>query len=172
MSKRVKEMLMADIRQRVGENRDMLLIDASRLDAITTNRFRLSLREQEITALTVRNTLAKKALNESGITALDPYLEGSSTLIWGGENIVALSKEITRWTKELQQLQIKGGTSEGTSLTPGDVDALSKIPSREELIGQIAAALLSPGANLAAALMGPGAQLVSQVEKIGENQEQ
>jgi large subunit ribosomal protein L10 len=172
MSKRVKEMLMADIRQRVGDNQDMLLIDASRLDAVTTNRFRLSLREQEITALTVRNTLAKKALNESGITGLDPYLEGSSTLVWGGENIVALSKEITRWAKDLQQLQIKGGTSEGTSLTPGDVDALSKIPSREELLGQIAAALLSPGANLAAALMGPGAQLASQVEKIGENQEQ
>ena len=163
---------MADIRQRVGDNQDMLLIDASRLDAVTTNRFRLSLREQEITALTVHNTLAKKALNESGITALDPYLEGSSTLVWGCENIVALSKEIARWAKELQQLQIKGGTSEGTSLTPGDVDALSKIPSLEELLGQIAAALLSPGANLAGALMGPGTQLASQVEKIGENQEQ
>ena len=171
MSKRVKEMLVTDIRRRIGETRDMLLIDASKIDANTANRFRLALRQKGITALTVQNTLARKALNDAGITALDTLLQGPSTLVWGGDDIVALSKEITRWANEVEELEVKGGTLEGESLGPADVDSLSKSPSRQELICQIAGALLGPGANLAAALLGPGAQLANQIEQISEKEE-
>ena len=168
MSKRVKEMLIEDIRKRIGQKRDMLLIDVSRLDAVTSNRFRLALREKQIEALTVRNSLARRALNEAGLTSLDQFLEGPSTLVWGGPDIVALSKEIARWAKELDQLQIKGGTVEGEALSPEDVDALSKSPSREELIGQIVGLLLSPGARLSGALLGPAGALASQIEQLAE----
>ena len=171
MSKHVKEMLVRDIRQRIGETRDMLLIDASRIDANTANRFRLALRQKDITALTVQNTLARKALNDAGITTLDSLLQGPSTLVWGGDDIVALSKEITKWAKEVQGLEVKGGTLEGESLGPADVDSLSNSPSRQELISQIAGILLSPAANLAAALLGPGAQLASQIDQISEKEE-
>lgn len=171
MSKFVKNMLIEEIAQRVGDNRDMLVVDCSKLDAVTSNKWRLALQEKEITALTVRNTLARKALNQAGLTSLDSLLEGPSTLIWGSEDVVALSKEITKWAKELGSLDIKGGTVEGTTLQPADVDALSKSPSREELIGQIVGQILSPGANLAAALLGPGATLASQLKTKSEEEE-
>ena len=166
MSKRVKQMVIAEIRERIGETAELLVVDSSRLDAITTNKWRLALRQSDITVLTVKNSLAKKALGEAGITGLDPYLEGSSTLVWGGEDIVALSREIARWAREIKQLEIKGGTAEGTSLNAADVDALSKSPSREELIGQIAGLALSPGARLCGALLGPGGKLAGQIETI------
>ena len=168
MSKRVKQMVIAEIRERIGETAELLVVDSSRLDAITTNKWRLALRQSDITVLTVKNSLAKKALGEAGITGLDPYLEGSSTLVWGGEDIVALSREIARWAREIKQLEIKGGTAEGTSLNAADVDALSKSPSREELIGQIAGLALSPGARLCGALLGPGGKLAGQIETIAE----
>lgn len=168
MSKFVKNMLIEAITDRVGENRDMLVVDCSKLDAITANKWRLALQEKQITALTVRNTLARKALNNAGVSSLDPILEGPSTLIWGSEDVVALSKEITRWAKELEPLQIKGGTVEGTTLNAEEVNTLSKSPSREELIGQIVGQILSPGASLAAALLGPGSTLASQLKTITE----
>ncbi|GIS57804.1 MAG: hypothetical protein CM1200mP2_00290 [Planctomycetaceae bacterium] len=59
---------------------------------------------------------------------------------------------------------------EGTTLSKGDVEELSKSPSREELIGQIAGLLLAPGANLAAALLGPGGKLAGQVEAIADGE--
>ena len=117
------------------------------------------------------NSLAKRALNESGISTLDALLEGSSTLVWGGEDVISLSKEIARWARELEPLGIKGGTAEGKALTPGQVDELSKIPSREELIGQIVGLALSPGARLSAALLGPGGKLAGQIESISEGEE-
>lgn len=168
MSKRVKEMVISEIRQRIGETAELLVVDSSRMDAITTNKWRLALRQSDIALLTVKNSLAKKALDEAGVTGLDPYLEGSSTLVWGGEDIVALSREIAKWAKEIKELEIKGGTVEGTSLNAADVDALSKSPSREELIGQIAGLILSPGARLCGALLGAGGKLAGQIETIAE----
>lgn len=168
MSKYVKNLLIESVRAELGETRDMLVVDTSRMDANATNRWRGALREKSIRALTVQNSLARKALNDLGVSALDPVLKGPSTLIWGGEDIVALSKEISKWAKEIDQLEIKGGALEGTSLTADDVDKLSKSPSREELIGQIVGMALSPGATLSAALLGIGGKLASQIEKISE----
>ena len=85
MSKHVKEMVMAEIRDRIGDPSDMLVVDSSRLDAISTNRFRLALREKDFSIFTVKNSLAKKTLNEVGVNALDSILQGPSTLVWGGK---------------------------------------------------------------------------------------
>jgi large subunit ribosomal protein L10 len=171
MSKRVKEMLIAEIRTRVGDNRDLLLIDSSRLDAVTANKFRLALRAKEIGALTVQNTLARRALGEFGIKFSDDLLQGPTTLVWGGEDIVALSKEIAKWAKDLEPLQIKGAVVEGSSLNASQVDALSKSPGRLELISQIAGLALSPGRHLAAAILGPGGKLAGQVQAIADKAE-
>lgn len=168
MSKVVKGMLTDAIRQQLGEARDLLVVDVSRIDAITTNEWRLAMQEREISVLTVRNTLARRALHEVGVTALDPFLAGPSTLVWGSEDIVALSREMTKWAKDISALEIKGAAVEGTSLDAAGVEALSKSPSREELISQLAGMLLSPGSQLAGALLSPGAQLASQISKISE----
>jgi len=172
MSKRIKEMLVTDLQQRIGDTTEMLVVDSSRLDAISDNRFRLALREKDIKVLTVKNSMALRALHSREITELDSILEGPSSLVFGGEDIVSLSKEVASWVKELGSdlIAIKGGLLEGTTLSSGDVEELSRSPSREELIGQIAGLLLAPGANLAAALLGPGGKLAGQVEAIADEE--
>ena len=144
MSKRIKELLVTDLQQRIGDTSEMLVVDSSRLDAISDNRFRLGLREKDIRILTVKNSMALRALHSAEVTALDPILEGPSSLVFGGEDIVSLSKEVAGWARELGDglLEIKGGMLEGITLSASDVDELSKSPSREELIGQIAGLLL------------------------------
>ena len=172
MSKYVKNLLVDTIRDRIGEVRDLLVIDSSRLDGDTSNRLRLELRGKSFTALTVRNSLAKRALNDLGISSLDSFLNGPTTLIWGGEDIVALSKEIARWAKEIDSLDIRGGTTEGTTLSAGDVKELSKSPGREELIGQIVGMALSPGAQLAALVLAPGGVLAGQLKTLSHSGEE
>ncbi|GIS57803.1 MAG: hypothetical protein CM1200mP2_00280 [Planctomycetaceae bacterium] len=58
MSKRIKEMLVTDLQQRIGDTTEILVVDSSRLDAISDNRFRLALREKDISVLTVKNSMA------------------------------------------------------------------------------------------------------------------
>ena len=168
MSKYVKGMLIDAVADRLGDATNMLVVDVSTVDAITVNEWRLALAKKEIHALTVKNTLARRALERKGVSGLDGILEGPSTLVFGGADIVALSKEITNWAKEIDQLSIKGGTVEGQSLDEAGVVSLSKSASREELIATIVGQILAPGANLAAALLGPGATLASQLKSIAD----
>jgi large subunit ribosomal protein L10 len=170
MSKRIKNMLVDDLRQRLGETRDLLVVDYSRLDGVTETNMRLKLRKQNIRMLGVKNSLARKVLEDLGLAGLAPYLSGPSTLVFGGPDIVALSKEIAKWAKDLEPLQIKGGIVDGTAMNPAEVDALSKSPSREELLGKIVMLALSPGAQLAGALLGSGGVVAGQVKSIAEKE--
>ncbi len=169
MSKAVKEMLIRDIQGRLGDCRDLLVIDASRLDAITDNRFRLALHEQGIQILQVKNTLVRKALEASGSGMLDHCLSGPSAVVWGSEDAVVLSKEIARWARELGPLEIKGASIDGQPLDAAAVDALSKSPGRLELLAQISGLLLSPGARLSGALLGPGGKLQGQIAAMADD---
>ncbi len=170
MSKKLKEMLTADLRERIGEHRDILVVDYSKLDGVTANTLRIKLHKQKITMLGVKNSLALRALGELGLKALEPYLAGPSTLVFGGPDIVALSKEIAKWAKDIETLQIKGGVVEGNAIGPEGVQALSKSPSREELLGKVVALCLAPGAQLAAALLGGGGTVCGQVKSIAEKE--
>lgn len=171
MSKLVKGMLIEDLRKRIGDHSDILVVNSSKLDAVSDNRFRRGLREKDISVLTVKNSLAKKALGASGASALDAILSGPSCLVWGSEDIISLSKEITRWAKEIAELEVKGGTLEGSTLSAKDVEALSKSPSREELIGEIVGRLLGPACQLLGALQGPGGRLAGQIETLYDKDE-
>lgn len=171
MSRQVKDMLIEDLQQRIGDAKEMVVVDCSKLDAISANKWRLGLQEKNITAYTVKNSIARNALSRAGVTGLDEILAGPSTLIWGGEDVVELSKEISRWARELGKLEIKGATVEGDSLDPSGVEALSKSPGRAELIATLAGLFLSPGAQLAGAMQGPGGQLAGCLESISEESE-
>jgi len=168
MSRRIKDMLIADIQSRIGENKDFLVVDTSKLDALSANRWRLALRGAKISALTIKNSIALNALRRKGVDGLDAVLKGPSTLLWGADDIVALSKAVAGYAKDLKQLEIKGGTVDGQSIDAAGVDVLSRSAGRLETIGEIAGLMLAPGGMLAGALQGPGGQLAGQLKKISE----
>ena len=166
MSRRIKDMLISDIQSRVGDAKDFVVVDVSKLDAVSANRWRLSLRESRISALTVKNSVALNALKRKGVEGLDGVLTGPSTLLWGAEDIVALSKAVAGYAKEWAKLEVKGGTTEGQAIDAAGVDSLSKSAGRLETIGQLAGLMLAPGALLAGCLQSPGGQLAGQLKKI------
>ena len=171
MSRQIKDMLISEIESRVGEAKDMLVVDCSAMDAVSANSWRLALRDADISVLSVKNSIAKSALGRLGVDGLGEFLAGPSALVWGGEDVVALSKEISKWVGQVQGLKIKGATVEGQSLDAAEVNALSKSPGRVELIGQIAGALLGPGAQLAGALQSPGGQLAGCLKEISGDED-
>ena len=171
MSRRIKDMLISDITNRLGDARDLLVVDCSTMDAVTANQWRIGISEANISALTVKNSIARNALARVGVEGLDEILSGPSTLIWGGEDVVALSKEITKWANKVDGLTIKGATVEGEALDARGVVALSKSPGRLELIAQISGLMLSPGRQLAGAMTGPGGLLAGALKSIADREE-
>ncbi len=170
MSKVVKNMMMDDLREAVGAGREVIVVDVSKLDGVTSNKWRVALSKKQIRAVGVKNAVARKALGDVGLTGLGPALKGPSTIVFGGEDIVALSREIADWAKKLKDLQISGGAIGETSLSAADVETLSKSPGRLELLGQLAGLILSPGAQLAAAIQGPGGKVAGCVKSLADKE--
>lgn len=170
MSKAIKDMIITALRDRVGENRDMLVVDSSKMDAFSQNKMRLKLQEQGITMLGVKNALARKALNDAGVSSLDPYLKGPSSLVFGSSDMVALTKIMAKWAKDQPKLELKGGSLDGQSLDSAGVQALSKSPGREELLGRVLMLIRSPGGKVAGALLGAGGKVAGQIKSIADKE--
>ena len=170
MSKYVKEMMMNQLKAELGEAKSVLILDFKGLGGVAENKLRLDLRKKKIQMRAVKNTLAKRVFSEAGIAGLDPYLSGPSVAVWGGESIADLAKEIAAQVKKLKKPQIKGGAVDGVSITAAQVDELTKLPSREVLIGQVLTLLLGPAQKLMSQLGSPASTLIGQLEALVERQ--
>ncbi|QEG33742.1 50S ribosomal protein L10 [Bythopirellula goksoeyrii] len=170
MSKYVKDLITDELKSRFDGVTDALLVDVVGMEANSNVELRKQLRQKNMHLLVVKNSLARRATDG---TALAPAFEGSEgtlALIWGGEDVVSLAKEVTRLAEDAKYKPFapKGGVMDGAKLTADDVKAVSKWPSREEQLSILLGQILSPGATLSAQLLSPGAKLASQVKKKSE----
>ena len=170
MSKYLKDLITNEFRTRLDGVDNALLVDVIGMEANANVELRKSLREKNISLMVVKNSLASRATEG---TALAPAFEGSvgtSAVVWGGEDVVSLAKEVMRLAEqaEYQPFAPKGGVMDGEKLSKEDVAKISKWPSRGEQLSLLVGQILGPGANLSAQLLGPGAQVASQIKKKSE----
>ncbi len=168
MSKVVKQMMIADLQAALGDCREVLIVDVSKLSAVATNKWRLDLHKKRIRVMGVKNAVAGKALSDIGLSGVRDVLSGPSAIVWGGEDIVALAKEITHSVDTIKELALKGGAIGGTSLDTAQVVSLSKSPGRKELLSQVAGCLLGPGSQIAGAVRGPGGKLAGAIKSLAD----
>ena len=168
MSQRVKMLLSDDLRSSLAGVRDVLVVSVSGIDGITNNNMRLALRQKNIRIQVLKNSLAKRVFNEVGLAPVNQFLEGPSAIAWGGPSIVELAKEITQWAGKLKLLKIKGGSTAGVGLTADQVNVLSKLPSREELIGRVVNLALSPARRVASLMISPAGRILGQLKTMAE----
>lgn len=170
MSRFIKDHIIRELEDQLRDLGEVLVVDVSKLTGNDANRLRVELGQQNIETMGVKNSLARQACKRVGLEALNPILEGPSTLVWGGEDVVALSKQITAWGKDLSDLEIKGAAIEGQTLDAEAVERLSKSPGRPELLSKIAGLILSPAGNIAGALLGTGGTLAGQIKSHSEGE--
>lgn len=168
MSKYVKEMMMDQLRTDLADSRSMLILDFKGLDAVSEHQFRTDLRKKSIRVRTLKNTLARRVFTEIGVDGLSRYLEGPSVLVWGGSGVAELAKEISGQVKKLKKPEIKGGAVDGVVIGPDQVEDITKLPSREELIGRVAALALAPAQRVITLANAPIGSLASQLATIAE----
>ncbi len=171
MSKYVKEMMMDQLRTDLAESRSMLIIDFKGLDAVREHQFRMDLRKKSIHVRTLKNTLARRVLTDMGVGGLSQYLEGPSVLVWGGAGVAELAKEVSAQLKKLKKPEVKGGVVDGVVIGPNQVEDITKLPSREELIGRVASLALAPAQRIIALVNAPIGSLASQLQSIAEGAE-
>jgi large subunit ribosomal protein L10 len=171
MSKYVKEMMMDQLRSDLDGSQSMLILDLKGLDAVSEYEFRRDLRKKSIRVRTLKNTIARRVFTEMGMDGLSRYLEGPSVLVWGGHGVAELAKEISGLVKKLKKPQIKGGAVDGVVIGPEQVEDITKLPSREQLIGRVASLALAPVQRILSLAGAPAGQLMGQLKTMAEGGE-
>lgn len=171
MSKTVKSMIITEYQKRLGGTPDAMLISIRGLNAITNNKLRRGLASKNIRITVIRNALARKAFEGTGLAGLEPLLAGPSALAWG-ESVVEVAREIVSKVAEFPGIELKGAVLDG-QLFSGDagVKELSRYPTRAEAIATTVTLILSPARKLVAQVQGPGARLLGIVKTIEEKLE-
>jgi large subunit ribosomal protein L10 len=170
MSKYVKELMMDQLRSDLDGSRSLLVLDLKDLDAIAEHGLRRDLRKKSIRLRVLKNSLARRVFSDMGMDGLARFLKGPSAIVWGGEGITELAKEVSAQVKTLKKPEIKGGAVEGVVVGPEQVDDITKLPSREVLIGQVIGLLLGPARETLALLSSPSSTLVGQLEALAKKQ--
>ena len=167
MSKPVKEMMIREYQDLLGDHEDALVIGMRGISSNDTNSIRSGLAEKEIKVTVVRNKLFGQAFGESGLAPLSEVLVGANALAYGAESVVEVAREIVEIVKKFPGVELKGAVLDGMLFEGDDgVRALSKYPTRDEAIAKDVALILGPGSKLVASLKGPGANLAGILKAI------
>lgn len=172
MSKPVKEMMIQDYVDRVGDQENALVIGLRGISSNDTNAIRTGLAKKEIRVTIMRNSLFGKAFGETSLAPLSEVMKGASALAYGAESVVDVAREIVGMLKEFPDIELKGAVLDGM-LFEGEagVKELSKFPTREEAIAEDVTLILSPARNLMGSLKGPGSGLAGIIKSIEEKLE-
>lgn len=131
----------------------MVFVDYKGITVNEDTELRRFARANGVEYFVAKNRLVKLALKEVGVDLeFGSLLEGTTSFVVGYEDGVAPSKTVYEYSKRINKLDIKGGYVESGLVDKSVVESLAKLPSREELLGQIAFGLLSPVRMLAVAL--------------------
>jgi ribosomal protein L10 len=173
MSKQLKELIAAEVSQRLAGVSDALLVNVIGMDSKSTFNLRKELRSKKINLLVVKGSLARRATQGSVLANAFDGGEGSLAVVWGGEDFITLVKEMVEIHKrpEFEKCEPKGGVMDGERLSPDKVTEVSKWPNRAQQISLLVGQILAPGANLLSQINAPGGLLQSQIKKKSEEDE-
>ena len=91
-----------------------------------------------------KNTLARFAVREAGLEALEEFLTGPTAIAFVKGDAAAAAKALREQAKTNPLLIVKGGVVGTTAMSKKDLDVLADLPSREVLLAQFAGALQAP----------------------------
>lgn len=174
MTREEKNQVIQDLTQTLVDNKNIYLADISGLDADATSRLRRLCFNRKVSLSVVKNTLLKKAMENSGLDFEPMYdlLKGNtSIMIAEAGNVPA--KLIKEFRKKNDKPLLKGAfVEEAIYIGDDQLDALSDLKSKEELIGDIIMLLQSPIKNVVSGLQGTGGQKIAGLLKALEERAQ
>ena len=132
---------LAQIKEELEGVSAVWVVDYCGLTVKEIQELRSNIRETGATMKVYKNTLMHIALAESDLPTLDDMLEGPSAFVFAGSDVAAAAKAVKNFAKKNPNLEIKGGLMEGAAVSAAQVEAIASLPSREELLAQIAGAI-------------------------------
>lgn len=167
MNKTEKQQEIDYLTSSFSDSQIALCADFRGLTVMQISQLRDELRKGGSYGRVVKNTLAKisakKAFEQAEQAELEKFIEifqGPNFVIFSKGDPVGSAKALTKFAKDFEKLEIRGGWFEGTFIDEEGIKALSNMPSREELLAKLLSLLNAPAVQLLQVMKAPARQFV------------
>ncbi len=145
-----KQVVIDEIKEKFANAKSIVLFDPRGLKVSEVTELRRNLRESGSDYKVYKNTLAKRAIADSGLE-LDNYLEGPTAISFSSDELAPV-KIISEFAKNHEALELKAGVVEGKVANVEELNSYASIPSREGLLTMLAGGLMGTVRDLSICL--------------------
>ena len=152
MKRTDKEQLVIELKAKIGGAKALYYTDFTGLNVKRMTELRRRLKKANVEYVVIKNTLALRAVNESGLVG--ERLKGPTGLVMARDPVEA-AKILTEFARTNDQRPtVKGGLFDGAAIDAAQVKRLAAMPSREQMLAELGAGLQSPLSAMLGALNG------------------
>jgi large subunit ribosomal protein L10 len=169
MKRTDKQRLVTELTDKIKGAKALYYTDFTGLNVKRMTELRRRFRKAGVEYVVIKNTLALRAINESGLTGA--RLRGPTGVVVSRDPVTA-AKLLSDFAKENDQKPtVKGGMLDGVALDDVQVKKLASMPSREQMLAELGAGLQSPMAAFVGALNGMMYMMVGALEALRTQKE-
>lgn len=169
MNRAEKEQEVSFLRDALKGVEGLVLTSLKGLTVEQVTDLRRRLHDAGVSYRVVKNTLAKKAIEGTDLSVLAEDFKAETAIAWSNTDAVAPAKVVAKFKEDVDKFSIKAGFNAGQRLDEAGVDALSKLPSLDELRSKLLGLMQAVPAKLVRQINAPAQQvagvLQARVEK-------
>lgn len=170
-SKQEKSAVIAELKSSLGDSQLAMVIDYHGLTVSQITELRRKLLTKGTVCKVTKNTLMKIAIEGNPTwQPMEQFLNGSTAVLLAKDDITGAIKAYQEFQKLTKKTEIKGGVMEGRALTESQIKAISELPSKEQLMAQVAGAINSLAAKIAIGINEIPSSLARGVKAISEKE--
>lgn len=166
-----KKQVVQDITDKMQRAKGMIFYDYRGLTVAEVTELRNNFRAAGVEYHVLKNSMLTRAADQLEIKGLDKYLSGPTAVAFGYADPVAPAKVLVEFVKKVKKTEIKSGVLGTKVIDAKGVESLSQLPSREQLIAQLAGTLNAPITGIARSLSGIISKLAYALNAVREQKE-
>lgn len=161
-----KQQIVSDLIEKFAKSKVVIATDFKGIDVASMTTLRKKLHDSGVQYKVVKNTLLTKAAQGNDVAHIAHLFKGPSGVAFGMDDPVSPAKLLVEFAKSNEKLEIKGGVLGGKVLDFEAIKALSELPSKEVLLGQMLSVLSAMPTRFVRVLNGVPQQLMNVLNSI------
>ncbi len=166
-----KKQIVLEIKEKMEQSKGIIFYDYRGLSVEEVTNLRSQFRKVGVEYHVIKNSMLKRAADMLEIQGLDSTLAGPTAVAFGFNDPVAPAKVLVEFVKKVKKTEIKAGVLGTKVIDVKGIEALSELPSKEQLIAQLAGTLQAPISGFARSLSGIICKLGYALNAVKEQKE-
>lgn len=167
-----KKAIVAEVNETALQALSLVIADARGVDVSGMNTLRAKARAENVRLRVVRNTLAKRAFQDTDYACVESVLMGPSLFAFSMEDPGAAARLFKDFAKENKSFEVKALSVSGQLLASDQIEVLASLPTLEQALGMLANVTLAPVTKLVRTLNEIPAQVTRAIAAVGEKKQE